>query len=80
MGLQRETAGRGALATYSSIVFAILFDYIVFHTTPSALSTIGSLIIVSSGIYITLTSRPVTQPDSASDRRPPPNHDGHQEA
>ena len=75
MGLQRETAGRGTLAIYSSvcffprivvrvfscdlkrqIVFAVMFEFIVFHTTPPALSVIGTLIIVGSAIYITVTS------------------------
>ncbi|KAN0135178.1 hypothetical protein V8E53_007069 [Lactarius tabidus] len=69
MGLQRETAGRGTLAIYSSIVFAVVFEFIVFRTTPSALSIIGTLIIVSSAIYITLTKKPVTQsaPNGDSD-------------
>ncbi|KAI9450022.1 integral membrane protein DUF6 [Lactarius psammicola] len=60
MGLQRETAGRGALAIYTSIVFAIAFEFIVFHTTPSTLSIIGALMIVSSAIYITLTKQKTT--------------------
>lgn len=71
MGLQRETAGRGALAIYTSvcppcshhlntnllvlqIVFAVLFEFTVFHTTPPALSIIGALMIVSSAIYTTV--------------------------
>jgi len=78
MGLQRETAGRGTLAMYSSIVFAVVFEFIVFHTTPSALSIVGALIIVSSAIYITLTKKPVIQLDSASDW-PRPNQDGNLE-
>ncbi|KAH9007499.1 EamA-like transporter family-domain-containing protein [Lactarius hengduanensis] len=74
MGLQRETAGRSALAIYSSIVFAIMFEFIFSRTTPSPLSVIGTLIIVSSAMYITLTKKPVTKPDSAP-KRPAPNHD-----
>ncbi|KAH9036484.1 drug/metabolite transporter [Lactarius pseudohatsudake] len=54
MGLQRETAGRSALAIYSSIVFAIMFEFIFSRTTPSPLSVIGTLIIVSSAMYITV--------------------------
>ncbi|KAF8259028.1 integral membrane protein DUF6 [Lactarius quietus] len=57
MGLQRETAGRGALAIYTSIVFAVVFEFAVFHTTPSTLSIIGALVIVSSAIYTTLTKQ-----------------------
>ncbi|KAF8258681.1 hypothetical protein EI94DRAFT_1834861 [Lactarius quietus] len=78
MGLQRETAGRGTLAMYSSIVFAVIFEFLVFHTTPPALSIIGALIIVSSAIYITLTKKPITRLNAASDQ-PAPNHDGDRE-
>ncbi|KAI9450017.1 hypothetical protein BJY52DRAFT_1304849 [Lactarius psammicola] len=79
MGLQRETAGRGTLAIYSSIVFAIMFEFIFSHTTPSALSIVGTLIIVSSAMYITLTKKTITKLDTASER-PAPNHDGDPEA
>ncbi|KAF8267003.1 drug/metabolite transporter [Lactarius quietus] len=79
MGLQRETAGRGTLAIYSSIVFAVVFESIVFHTTPSALSIIGTFIIVSLAIYITLTKKLVSQHDTTSER-PVPNHDSNLEA
>ncbi|KAI9459250.1 hypothetical protein BJY52DRAFT_1149260 [Lactarius psammicola] len=57
LGLQRETAGRGALAIYTSIIFALVFELTVFHTTPPALSIIGILMILSSAIYITLTKK-----------------------
>lgn len=57
MGLQLETAGRGTLAVYTSLIFAIIFEFAVFHTTPSTLSITGALIIISSSIYTTLTKR-----------------------
>jgi len=60
MGLQRETAGRGTLAIYTSIVFAIIFEFAVFHTVPSALSMIGASMIVGSAIYTTLTKQKAT--------------------
>ncbi|KAH9036479.1 drug/metabolite transporter superfamily [Lactarius pseudohatsudake] len=52
MGLQRETAARGSLANYIGVVFALAFERIVFHTTPSELSIAGSVIIMSSAIYV----------------------------
>ncbi|KAH8981193.1 drug/metabolite transporter superfamily [Lactarius hatsudake] len=52
MGLQRETAARGSLANYIGVVFALAFERIVFHTTPSDLSIAGSVIIMSSAIYV----------------------------
>ncbi|KAH8987213.1 hypothetical protein EDB92DRAFT_1818055 [Lactarius akahatsu] len=72
MGLQRETAGRSALAIYSSIVFAIVFEFIFSRTTPSPLSVIGTLIILTK-------KRPVTKPDSAPER-PALNQDDDLEA
>jgi drug/metabolite transporter (DMT)-like permease len=72
MGLQRETASRGTLANYTSvcllphspldvsqlfqIIFAVGFEFIIFHTTPSALSIAGIVIIMSSAIYISVVS------------------------
>ncbi|KAH8981189.1 hypothetical protein EDB86DRAFT_2976997 [Lactarius hatsudake] len=66
-GLQREAAGRGTLALYTSVVYAVLLEFIIFHTTPPPLSIAGTAIIMSSAIYITLTKRkavtkPVTEP------------------
>ena len=52
MGLQRETASRGALALYSKIIFATLLERIVFHTFPTFLSVVGALMIVGSALYI----------------------------
>jgi len=63
-GLQREAAGRGTLALYTSVVFALMLEFAIFHTTPPALSIAGTAIIMSSAIYITLTKRraPVAEP------------------
>ena len=51
-GLQRETAGRGTLALYSKIVFAIILQRIFFHTLPTYLSLVGTLLIVGSALYV----------------------------
>ncbi|KAI0247428.1 hypothetical protein BJV78DRAFT_1285545 [Lactifluus subvellereus] len=59
MGLQRETASRGTLAIYTSVVFAVVFELIFFHTIPSALSIAGTVIIMSSAIYTSLTKKAV---------------------
>ncbi|KIM44307.1 hypothetical protein M413DRAFT_443317 [Hebeloma cylindrosporum] len=55
MGLQRETASRGTLAIYSKIIFATIVERIVFHTLPTYLSVVGTLMIVFSALYIVLT-------------------------
>ncbi|KAH8105246.1 EamA-like transporter family-domain-containing protein [Cristinia sonorae] len=55
MGLQRETAGRGTMAVYVQIVFATTFEQVFFHTTPSVLSVIGTIIIMGSAIYVAVT-------------------------
>ncbi|KAF8499631.1 integral membrane protein DUF6 [Russula emetica] len=59
MGFQRETASRGALAIYTSIVFAVALEFIVFHTAPSVLSITGAAIIISSATYTSLTKKTV---------------------
>ncbi|KAH9984536.1 hypothetical protein BJV77DRAFT_1037055 [Russula vinacea] len=56
MGFQRETASRGVLACYTSVIFAAMFDFIVFRTTPTALSIAGAAIIISAAISISVLS------------------------
>ncbi|KAH9974986.1 hypothetical protein BGW80DRAFT_1444588 [Lactifluus volemus] len=71
MGLQRETASRGSLASYISIVFAAMFEFVVFHTTPSALSIAGTAVIMSSAIYTSLVKNTAIKPATGAtvDRR-----------
>lgn len=38
------------------IIFAIVFEFTMFHTTPSPLSIIGIVMILSSAIYTTVIS------------------------
>ena len=56
MGLQRETAGRGSLALYTQIVFATILERTFFKVSPSALSVLGTLIIVASAVYVAVSS------------------------
>jgi len=78
MGLQRETASRSVLAVYTSIVFAVIFEFIVYRTTPSTLSIAGTAIIMSSAIYISLTKKSTPKSTTGSTReRPPPTQPGH---
>ncbi|KAI0667462.1 hypothetical protein C8Q78DRAFT_1053153 [Trametes maxima] len=55
MGLQRETAGRGTMAVYVQIIFATIFERAFFHSSPSLLSVVGTLIILTSAIYVAVT-------------------------
>lgn len=55
MGLQRETAGRGTMAIYVQVVFALFFEQVVFKTVPGALSLLGTTIILGSAIYVAVS-------------------------
>jgi len=55
MGLQREAAGRATMVIYTQIVFAMIFQLIIFHTYPSRLSMLGTGLILSSALYIAVT-------------------------
>ncbi|KAI0740127.1 drug/metabolite transporter [Earliella scabrosa] len=55
MGLRRETAGRGSMAMYIQIIFALVFERVIFHTTPPPLSIVGTVIILASAIYIAVS-------------------------
>ncbi|KAF8057617.1 drug/metabolite transporter superfamily [Lyophyllum atratum] len=52
MGLQRETAGRASTAVYTQVVFAAVLERIFFQTTPSILSVIGTVIIITAALYV----------------------------
>jgi len=62
MGLQRESPSRGTLAIYSKIIFATMFEWILFHTLPSYFSVVGTLMIVVSALYIAVCSCPTLYP------------------
>jgi len=55
MGLQRETAGRGVMAIYLQIIFVTILERMFFHSMPSILSVIGTVIILTSAVYVALT-------------------------
>ncbi|KAK0447407.1 uncharacterized protein EV420DRAFT_1568641 [Desarmillaria tabescens] len=61
MGLQRETAGRGTIAIYTQIIFASFAERIFFHSTPQVLSVLGTIIILSSALYVAVTKRKCKQ-------------------
>ncbi|TFK18110.1 hypothetical protein FA15DRAFT_628299 [Coprinopsis marcescibilis] len=58
LGLQRETASRGSLAVYTQIVFATVFERVFFDIVPSPLSVVGTLLIISSAMYVALMKSP----------------------
>jgi len=72
MGFQRETASRGTLAMYTAIVFAVIFEFAIFHTTPTALSVAGTVIIMSSAIYISLAKKKDIQSSHNPEPERPP--------
>ncbi|TFK38437.1 hypothetical protein BDQ12DRAFT_683662 [Crucibulum laeve] len=55
MGLQRETATRGTMAVYTQVLFANILEQIFFHTVPSVLSIVGTLMIMAAALYVALT-------------------------
>ncbi|KAJ3558600.1 hypothetical protein NM688_g823 [Phlebia brevispora] len=56
VGLQREPAGRGTVAIYVQMVFAIVFERVFFNTIPTPLSVLGMVIIMSSALYVALST------------------------
>ncbi|KAF8259020.1 hypothetical protein EI94DRAFT_1814102 [Lactarius quietus] len=86
IGLQYETAGRGSLALYTSIIFALAFEFTMFHATPSPLSIMGILMILASAIYTTLTKKTVKKleidsfPKHSPDGTSSPGHSDYPEA
>jgi drug/metabolite transporter (DMT)-like permease len=67
-GLQRESAGRGAVGMYAQIVFAGFFDVVLFHARPSALSVVGTVVIVASALYVAVRAAWWARADEANAR------------
>lgn len=53
---------------YVQMLFALTFDKIVFGTTPSALSIVGSSLILGSAIYVATHKSEVKKEDPARER------------
>lgn len=66
MGLQRETVGRGTIAIYTQIIFATIMQAIFFHTVPSLLSIIGTIMIIFSALYVAVTKETTPPKNSKS--------------
>ncbi|KAG8881867.1 hypothetical protein FRB97_008991 [Tulasnella sp. 331] len=52
---QLVSAGRGSLASYTAIVWSLILQNIFFHVKVSRLSLIGSAIVLTSAVYVTVT-------------------------
>jgi drug/metabolite transporter (DMT)-like permease len=55
MGFQRETAGRGSMGIYAQIVFAALWDRMIFHSKVQILSVAGTMLIMGSALYVAVS-------------------------
>lgn len=60
-GLQHEKSSRATLMTYTQMLFALVFDKLVFGNNPALTSVLGSLLIVGSAIYIALQKESAKQ-------------------
>ncbi|GAA6036017.1 hypothetical protein JCM8097_005217 [Rhodosporidiobolus ruineniae] len=69
MGLQREKAGRGTLAVYSNLIFAMILERVVFHKLPDAWSLLGACIIIGGAIRVALEKKPVVTAAGTISRR-----------
>ncbi|KAF4622109.1 hypothetical protein D9613_009308 [Agrocybe pediades] len=78
MGLQREAAGRSTIAMYTQVIFAMILEYIFFHTYPLPLSLCGAFMIIVSALYVAISKNKETrqshtqaaEQEGAQDREP----------
>ncbi|GAA5861437.1 hypothetical protein JCM1840_005369 [Sporobolomyces johnsonii] len=75
MGLQREKAGRGTLAVYTNLIFAMILERIIFHKLPDAWSILGALIIVGGAIRVALEKKKVPASSLAAGEAAPASED-----
>lgn len=62
MGLQREKAGRGTVAVYVQIIFAMILERIVFGRLPEFLSVIGTTMILGGAVWVAITKMKNKEP------------------
>ena len=60
-GLQHEKSSRATNMVYTQMLFALIFDKVVFGTNPSLLSLLGSSMILGSAIYVALQKESIKQ-------------------
>ncbi len=44
------------------MIWALLFERVIFHHTPDSLSIIGSTLIISGALWVALKKKPVSSP------------------
>lgn len=53
-GIQRVKAGRAAAATYTQILWAIMWERVIWHKLPDLLSLLGGSLIIGSAITVSV--------------------------
>lgn len=53
-GIQRVKAGRAAAATYTQILWAVMWERVLWHKVPDLLSLVGGGLIIGSAITVSL--------------------------
>ncbi|KAI0424322.1 hypothetical protein F5Y09DRAFT_347835 [Xylaria sp. FL1042] len=64
-GLQREKGGRATNMTYFQMVLALIIERVIWGTTPPVLSLVGSALIISAAIWLSLQK---AKPNKSEDR------------
>ncbi|GAA5826790.1 hypothetical protein JCM5353_003237 [Sporobolomyces roseus] len=68
-GLQRERAGRGTLAVYTQLLWAMILERIFFNKFPDAWSLLGAVIIVGGALKVALAKQAKTPAEETESRR-----------
>ena len=68
-GLQHEKSSRATNMVYTQMVFALIFDKLVFGTNPALLSVLGSTMILGSVIYVAMEKAHMKQRQDAEQAR-----------
>ncbi|KAI9708101.1 MAG: hypothetical protein M1820_004305 [Bogoriella megaspora] len=69
-GLSHERSSRATNMTYTQMLFALLFDKLIFGTTPGFMSVLGSSLILGSAIYVAMQKSAVSQKEATEGSLP----------
>lgn len=64
-GLQQEKSSRATNMVYTQMLFALIFDKLVFGTNPTIISLLGSSLILGSAIYVAVMKESLKQKAAA---------------
>jgi drug/metabolite transporter (DMT)-like permease len=73
-GIQRVHAGKASIMSYSNMIFALIWDVVIWNHFPGILSCLGIIIIISCAVVIVRNKTPTATLDQENGEEDPKYH------